>query len=225
VSVTSCPGRAPRPSPAVMGRVLRRLGKGYDITRFARTHGPDPYRILIGCVISLRTRDEVAYPATERLFQRASTPDAMRRLRAATIARLIYPAGFYRRKAEQIRAISRILLERHRGRVPDTLEELLELPGVGRKTANLVVTLGFDKPGICVDVHVHRIANRMTWVATRHPDETEEALRTVLPRRYWIPINETLVRHGQQTCTPISPKCSVCSVESDCPKTGVQRSR
>jgi endonuclease-3 len=208
-----------------MGRVLRRLGKEYDITRFARTHGPDPYRILIGCIISLRTKDDVSYAATDRLFRRASTPETMRRLRAGTIARLIYPAGFYRRKAEQIRAISRILLERHAGKVPETLEVLLELPGVGRKTANLVVTLGFNRPGICVDVHVHRIANRMGWVATRHPDETEQALREILPRRYWIPINETLVRHGQQICTPVSPKCSVCPVECDCPREGVRRSR
>ena len=215
----------PRPTKAVMSRVLSRLGKDYDITRFARTNGPDPYRILIGCVISLRTKDEVSYPATERLFRRASTPERMLRLREATIAKLIYPAGFYRRKAEQIRAISRNLLEQHGGQVPDTIESLLDLPGVGRKTANLVVTLGFDKPGICVDVHVHRITNRLSWVETRHPHETEEALRGCLPRRHWIPINEILVRHGQQVCKPISPLCSTCPVKEDCPKTGVERSR
>jgi endonuclease-3 len=208
-----------------MGRVLRRLGKRYDYTRFSRTNGPDPYRILIGCVISLRTKDEVSYPATERLFRRASTPERMVRLREATIAKLIYPAGFYRRKAGQIRSISRELLDRHEGRVPDTMESLLELPGVGRKTANLVLTLGFDKPGICVDIHVHRISNRLRWVRTKHPHETEQALRAVLPRRYWIPINEILVRHGQQVCKPISPVCSTCPVEQDCPKRGVTRHR
>jgi endonuclease-3 len=217
--------RAPRPATAVIQRVMRRLGDRYDATRFARTHGPDPFRILIGCVISLRTKDEVTYPATERLFARASTPREMARLREATIARLIYPAGFYRRKAGQIRAISKRLLERHDGRVPDTIDTLLELPGVGRKTANLVVTLGFDKPGICVDVHVHRITNRLRWVRTTHPDETEDRLRTVLPRRHWIPINEILVRHGQQVCKPISPYCSTCPVETDCPKVGVLRNR
>lgn len=216
---------APRPSTVVMDRVLRRLGKVYDYTRFARTNGPDPFRILIGCVISLRTKDEVSYPATDRLFRRASTPEKMRRLGEATIAKLIYPAGFYRRKAEQIRAICRELEARHGGAVPDTIEALLELPGVGRKTANLVVTLGFDKPGICVDVHVHRISNRLKWVRTRHPHETEDALRSVLPRRHWIPINEILVRHGQQICKPVSPLCSTCPVRADCPRTGVRKSR
>jgi endonuclease-3 len=217
--------RKRRDSTAVIDRVLRSLRRKYDITRFARTNGPDPFRILIGCIISLRTKDEVSYPATERLFGRASMPEKMVRLREATIAKLIYPAGFYRRKAQQIRVISRTLLERYDGRVPDTIETLLELPGVGRKTANLVVTLGFDKPGICVDVHVHRITNRLSWVETRHPHETEEALRGCLPRRHWIPINEILVRHGQQVCKPISPLCSTCPVEEDCPKTGVERSR
>jgi endonuclease-3 len=208
-----------------MNRVLRRLGTAYDTTRFARTNGPDPFRILIGCVISLRTKDEVSYPATERLFCRASTPERMLRLREATIAKLIYPAGFYRRKAGQIRAISHAVLEHHGGRVPDEIEPLLELPGVGRKTANLVITLGFDKPGICVDVHVHRISNRLSWVRTSHPHETEKALRTVLPQRHWIPINEILVRHGQHTCKPVSPLCSTCTVERDCPRVGVRTSR
>ena len=217
--------KPPAPSKIVIGRVMRRLGALYEIDRFRTTHGPDPFRILIGCVISLRTKDEVTYPATERLFQRARTPDQMRRLRTAAIAKLIYPAGFYRRKAEQIRGISKILFESYDGRVPDEMEALLELPGVGRKTANLVITLGFAKPGICVDIHVHRITNRLGWVRTDHPDKTEQALRRVLPRRHWIPINETLVRHGQQICKPISPICSRCAVASDCPKKGVTRRR
>jgi len=209
----------------VMGRVLRRLGRRYDYTRFARENGPDPFRILIGCLISLRTKDEVTYPATERLFERASTVREMTRLREATIAGLIYPAGFYRRKASQIKAICRALIERHEGQVPDEMDALLALPGVGRKTANLVLTLGFDKPGICVDVHVHRITNRLRWVRTDHPDDTEQALRAVLPRRYWTPINEILVRHGQQVCKPVSPICSDCDVWQDCPRQGVTRSR
>ena len=208
-----------------MDRVLRRLASSYDIDRFLRNNGPDPFRILIGCVISLRTKDEVSYAATDRLFARASTPRAMLKLRPPTIAKLIYPAGFYNRKAEQIREISRRLVEEHDGQVPDALETLLELPGVGRKTANLVVTLGFRKPGICVDTHVHRISNRLGWVETSHPDKTEKALRAVLPRRHWIPINETLVRHGQQVCKPISPICSTCPVDPDCPKIGVDRRR
>jgi len=176
-------------------------------------------------VISLRTKDEVTYPATERLFERATTPEQMARLREGTIAKLIYPAGFYRRKAAQIRGISKSLIRGHGGKVPSTIDSLLELPGVGRKTANLVVTLAFARPGICVDIHVHRITNRLRWVRTRHPDETEQTLRRVLPRRHWIPINEILVRHGQQVCRPISPICSSCPVERDCPKQGVGRQR
>jgi endonuclease-3 len=205
--------------------VLDRLARLYDVTRFARVHGPDPFRILVGCVISLRTRDEVTYPATERLFRRAATPERMARLAPATIARAIYPAGFYRRKAEQIREISRRLVRERGGRVPDTIEALVTLPGVGRKTANLVVTLGFGKPGICVDIHVHRITNRLGWVATRGPEATERALRETLPRRHWIPINEILVRHGQQVCRPLSPRCSACAVAGDCRRVGVTRAR
>jgi len=204
---------------------MKRLAAKYDINRFVDTHGPDPFRILIGCVISLRTKDEVSFPATERLFQRAADPRSMTRLRPQTIEKLIYPAGFYRRKAEQIRQISRELVQRHDEEVPDQIDALLELPGVGRKTANLVVTLGFHKPGICVDTHVHRITNRLGWVRTPHPDRTEQALRDLLPRRHWIPINETLVRHGQQICKPLSPLCSACPVFADCPREGVSRSR
>ncbi len=208
-----------------MGAVLSKLASRYEIDRFVTRNGPDPFRILIGCVLSLRTKDEVTYPATERLFEKADRPASMARLREDVIARTIYPVGFYRTKARQIRAISKLLESRHGGRVPDTIEELLELPGVGRKTANLTVTLGFGKPGICVDTHVHRITNRLGWVSTRMPDETEAALRRVLPRRYWIPINETLVRHGQQICKPLSPICTACAVARSCPRIGVERSR
>ncbi len=211
----------PHPSMAVMDRVVRRLARLYHVTRFHEENGPDPFRILVGCVLSLRTKDEVSYPATERLFSRAADPRAMLRLRPATIEKLIYPVGFYHRKTAQIRAICRLLLRQRRGRVPDTIDELLELPGVGRKTANLVVTLGFGKPGVCVDTHVHRISNRLGWVRTRHPHATEEVLRRVLPRRHWIIINEALVHHGQQICKPISPLCSRCPIADDCPKVGV----
>lgn len=204
---------------------MRRLKALYVIDRFVTTHGPDPFRILVGCVISLRTKDEVTYPATARLFDRARDPRAMLRLPAPTIAQLIYPAGFFRRKSEQIRAISALLIERFDGRVPAEIDDLLELPGVGRKTANLVRTLGFGKPGICVDIHVHRITNRLGWVRTDHPDATEAVLREVLPRQHWIPINETLVRHGQQVCRPISPLCSQCRVSADCPRRDVETHR
>ena len=207
------------------GRVLSRLASQYDIDRFRRANGESPFRVLVGCVISLRTKDEVTYPATERLFALARTPDAMVRQTESAIAKAIYPAGFYRTKARQIRALSRILVERYEGGVPRTIDELLALPGVGRKTANLTVTLGFGRPGICVDTHVHRIAGRLGWVTTKSPDETEKALRASLPRRWWIPINETLVRHGQAVCHPTSPLCSTCVVAPVCPKVGVVRQR
>jgi len=185
----------------------------------------DPFRVLISCLISLRTKDEVTGEASARLFRLAVTPRTMADLPAAMIARTIYPAGFYRTKAATIRGICRTLLDRHDGKVPDTMEDLLALKGVGRKTANLVLTIGFGKPGICVDTHVHRISNRLGWVETRSPDETEQALRAVLPRRHWIEINEILVRHGQQVCKPLSPVCSVCPVQTDCARKGVLRSR
>lgn len=213
------------PDTRLVDRVLRKLAGRYEIDRFVLNNGESPYRILIGCVLSLRTKDEVSYPATERLFARAHDPASMLRLAEATIARLIYPVGFYKTKARNIRAISRLLLDEHGGRVPDTIETLLTLPGVGRKTANLTVTLGYGKPGICVDTHVHRITNRLGWVATTNPDKTEMALRASLPQRHWIPVNETLVRHGQQICKPISPLCSACPVSADCPRVGVARSR
>src|SRR5262245_6193796 len=214
-----------RRSTPTFDRILGTLSRRYDVSRFARNHGESAFRILVGCVLSLRTKDEVSHPATERLFSRARDPAAMLRLREATIARLVYPVGFYRVKARQIRAISRILLDRHRGRVPDSIEALLELPGVGRKTANLTVTQAYGKPGICVDTHVHRISNRLGWVRTKDPEATEMALREILPRRWWIPINETLVRHGQEICKPLSPLCSQCPVSSDCRRIGVTRHR
>lgn len=208
-----------------MSAILTKLSARYTIDRFVTANGPDPFRILVSCILSLRTKDEVTYPATERLFAKASDPEAMLKLTSAAIAKAIYPAGFYRTKADQIRAISGMLLSHHGGQVPNTIEELLRLPGVGRKTANLTVTLGFGKPGICVDTHVHRIANRLGWVETTTPDDTEAALRIGLPKRWWIPINETLVRHGQQVCKPISPVCSACAVARACRKIGVDRRR
>jgi len=185
----------------------------------------DPFRILISCLISLRTKDEVTAEASARLFRLARTPRAMLRLPPARIARTIYPAGFYRTKAKTIRALSRTLLEKHDGKVPADLETLLTLKGVGRKTANLVVTIGFGKPGICVDTHVHRISNRLGIVRTKTPDQTEFALRKVLPRRHWIPYNDLLVTFGQNVCKPISPLCTTCPVSAQCPQIGVGKHR
>ncbi len=163
--------------------------------------------------------------ATERLFAEASTPTAMASLPPEQIAELIYPAGFYRTKGRSIREVCRLLLTEHGGAVPADLTDLLALPGVGRKTANLVLGLGFGIPAICVDTHVHRIANRLGWIATGNPQETEFALMDVVPKELWIPLNEVLVRFGQRTCTPTSPWCSRCPVAAACPRIGVPRSR
>ena len=185
----------------------------------------DPFQILISCLISLRTKDEVTAAASARLFRLASAPLTMVDLPAATIAQAIYPAGFYRTKAETIRGICRALLERHGGNVPATMDDLLALKGVGRKTANLVLTIGFGKPGICVDTHVHRISNRLGIAKTKTPEQTESALRRVLPRRHWIPYNDLLVSFGQNVCKPISPICSACPAKALCPRIGVVRHR
>jgi len=181
----------------------------------------DPFRILISCLISLRTKDEVTAAASTRLFRLATVARSMAELPSSAIARAIYPAGFYRTKATTIREICRTLLERHGGKVPDTMEALLALKGVGRKTANLVLTIGFGKAGICVDTHVHRISNRLGIVETRTPEHTESALRQVLPRRHWIPYNDLLVTFGQNVCKPISPLCSRCPVAALCPQIDV----
>ena len=186
---------------------------------------PSPFRVLISCIISLRTKDEVTRQASLRLFRLAGTPEEMIRLSASRIEKTIYPAGFYRTKAKTIRSISKTLLERFAGTVPDEIDELLTLKGVGRKTANLVVTIGYGKPGICVDTHVHRIMNRWDYVSTRTPDETESALRRKLPPVYWIEINDLLVSFGQNICKPVSPYCSDCPVARLCPGKGVLKSR
>jgi endonuclease-3 len=184
-----------------------------------------PFRALVSCIISLRTKDQVTDEASRRLFSIADDPASMSALEPEQVEHAIFPAGFYRVKARNIIEVSRIIRDEHRGRVPDDLESLLELPGVGRKTANLVITKGYGKPGICVDTHVHRICNRWGYVSTRNPDKTEQALRAKLPPEYWIEINELLVSFGQNTCSPVSPFCSRCTVEQYCEKRGVTSSR
>jgi endonuclease-3 len=184
-----------------------------------------PYKILIGCVLSLRTKDETTEPAAKRLFKKAGNPKAMLKLSPKEIETEIYPVGFYKTKARQILKISEILMREYGGRVPDELDELLALPGVGRKTANLVVTLGFGKPGICVDTHVHRITNRWGYVKTKTPEETEFALRKKLPPEYWLEINDLLVTYGQNLCRPISPFCSRCGIAPFCGRRNVETSR
>ena len=206
---------------------LLRAAPGWRPTALAEVaeRSRDPFRVLIACLLSLRTKDETTGPASERLFALADTPEAMRRLRPRQIERAIFPVGFYRTKARVVLGVCRDLIERFGGAVPDSLDELLTLNGVGRKTANLVVTQAFNRPGICVDTHVHRISNRLGYVRTKTPDETEMALRRRLPRRYWIGYNDLLVSFGQNICGPISPRCSACPVRDSCPRIGVTTSR
>lgn len=184
-----------------------------------------PFAVLVATLISLRTRDEVTFPASERLLDIAPDPCTLAKTPQDQIAAAIYPAGFYRRKAENLQQIGVIVCRDHAAQVPDTLEELLELPGVGRKTANLVLAVGHNIPAICVDIHVHRICNRLGWIATDGPLATELQLSQQLPKRHWIGINETMVRFGRQTCTPQSPWCSRCPVADRCARVGVTRSR
>lgn len=196
-----------------------------SVTEVSQEIRRDPFRVLVSCIISLRTKDEVTRAASKRLFALASTPEKVARMKPAEVENAIYPAGFYRTKARTIIDISRELVERRSSRVPDTMEGLLELKGVGRKTANLVLTLGFGKPGICVDTHVHRITNRWGLIKTKTPEETEYALREVLPKRYWIMINDLLVAYGQNVCGPAAPFCGSCRIAKLCGRFGVKRSR
>ena len=185
----------------------------------------DPFRILIACLLSLRTQDQTTANASRRLFSLADTPSQILALSGRQIEQAIYPVGFYKTKAKQIRGICQNLIENFAGQVPDTIDDLLTLKGVGRKTANLVVTVGYGKAGICVDIHVHRICNRLGYVKSTTPEETEQALREKLPRQYWIEFNDWLVPFGQHLCRPVSPFCSTCPVSRYCRQVGVQRSR
>ena len=205
-------------------RILKRLVRRWEEPVVGH-YKHDPFTTLISCLLSLRTKDETTRGASQRLFRLARTPQQMVRLSRATIERAIYPVGFYRTKAKTLHAVCRTLLDRYGGRVPDDLNELLTIKGVGRKTANLVVTLAFRKDGICVDTHVHRISNRWGYVRTKTPEQTEMALRAKLPRRYWQIYNDLLVTFGQNLCHPTSPWCSCCPLDRFCAKVGVTHSR
>ncbi len=210
----------------VLGRVREKVKtlKTPIVTMMAAS-ASDPFKILIATVLSLRTRDETTAPAAERLFKRAGSAGKMLDLDENEIIELIYPVGFYRQKARQVLKICQILIQQYAGKVPAGLEELLQLPGVGRKTANLVVAKGFGKAAICVDTHVHRISNRWGYVKTKTPDETEQVLRKKLPKEHWIEINDLLVAYGQGLCMPISPWCSKCVVAEFCARVGVKSKR
>ena len=207
--------------------ILQEESKQWDvpIVTLVAERSNDPYQVLVSTLLSLRTKDETTTVASRRLFAKATTPQEMLKLSQEEIRKLIFPVGFYKRKAGNLLVVSRLLLERYDGQVPDDLDELLTLPGVGRKTANLVLTLGFGKPGICVDTHVHRISNRFGYVITKSPDDTEFALREKLPAKWWMTINDILVAFGQSLCHPTSPWCSKCKVTDCCERVGVTRSR
>ena len=195
------------------------------VSLMAKRERRTPFQILISTVISLRTKDQVTAEASERLFNIADNPYDMMKLTEEEIAKAIYPAGFYRNKAKTIKSISRIIVEKYGGNVPDSLKDLLKLPGVGRKTANLVLALSFNKPAICVDIHVHRITNRLGFVKTKTPEETERKLMEKVPPEHWNKINDLLVAFGQTICRPVSPLCSKCPVEAYCEKAGVSKHR
>jgi endonuclease III len=204
-------------------RILRRETPRWQtpvVTLIAEA-SDSPFKVLISCILSLRTQDSTTAQASRRLFALADSPETMVRLTAKKIEQAIFPVGFYRTKARTILEICRNLIESHSGRVPDEIDELIKFKGVGRKTANLVVTLGYNKPGICVDTHVHRISNRWGYITTATPGKTEAALRQKLPKQYWIEYNDLLVSFGQQLCRPISPLCSQCPVAKYCSQIGV----
>lgn len=209
----------------ILTRVEKSLGQRTPPAMVKIGQKADPFRILVGCLISARTRDEVTEAACSRLFQRIKTPHGLLKLSSRQLEKVIYPVAFYRNKAKALKSLCTDLIERFEGRVPDTLEELLTLQGVGRKTANLTLILAFDGMGICVDTHVHRIANRWGYVDTETPDQTEDALRKKLPQKYWQRINELLVGFGQTVCKPISPLCSQCPVDQHCPRIEVGKHR
>jgi len=199
-------------------------GKQASVTEIAK-RDRDPFRILISTILSLRTKDDVTTAASQRLFALASSPRELAALSPRTIERAIFPVGFYRTKAKTVRDVSKRIDAEFAGRVPDSMDALLGFKGVGRKTAALVVSLGYGREAICVDTHVHRISNRLGWVRTKTPEQTERALMIVLPHRHWIGINDTMVSFGQRVCMPVSPRCSSCPLSRECPREGVARHR
>jgi endonuclease III len=195
------------------------------ITKISQKEKSDPYLVLIGTLLSLRTKDEMTEKAMKKLTQKARTPEELLKIPEEELQEIIYPVGFYRTKSRTLRNVSEIIISKYGGLVPDSIDELLTIKGIGRKTANLVITEGFGKPGICVDTHVHRISNRLGIVSTKNPHETEESLRMVLPGQYWIIYNTLLVTFGKRICKPVSPLCSTCSLRRICKQSGVDRHR
>lgn len=204
---------------------LKTNGKKLPAVSLVAIEKKDPFSVLISTIISLRTKDDVTLKASQKLLEKAPNAKDMLALSENEIANCIYPAGFYKRKASQIKKVSQILVEKYNGEVPSNINELLSLPGVGIKTANLTLNLGFGIDAICVDCHVHQISNRLGWIQTKSPEESEKALMKIMPKKFWIPLNELLVSYGQEICTSVSPKCSICPQNSSCPKVGVTKHR
>lgn len=185
----------------------------------------DPFKVLISCILSQRSKDEMTEKITNDLFNIVNSPQDLLKIENEKLEKILYSIGFYKIKANRLKEVSKILIEKYNGLVPNKLNELLKLPGVGRKTANIVITKGFNKNGIAVDTHVHRISNRLGLVKTKRPEETEIKLKRLIPKKYWIELNDYLVNFGKNICTPISPKCSICPIEKYCKKVGVKKFR
>ena len=223
-------GGAARPDPALVERVLRTLAREIDgmelpaIEKISESQQEDPFQVLIATLLSARTQDATTLAASTRLFARARTARTLAALPIKEIERLIYPVSFYRNKARHVKAACQRLLAAYRGRVPSVLEELVTLPGVGRKTATLVLILAFQsRRHVCVDTHVHRISNRLGWVRTKTPERTEQALYAATDARWWPFLNLYFVTWGQNTCRPVYPRCGDCAIAADCPRSGVTR--
>jgi endonuclease-3 len=221
---------APKPSPRAVDKVMRAIGHAIDglempaVEKISEEQAEEPFQILIATLLSARTQDATTHAASTRLFKRAHTPRTMAKLPVKEIEQLIYPVGFYRTKARNVKACCEMLASRFGGRVPQTMEELVTLPGVGRKTANLVMIVGFKShQNICVDTHVHRISNRLGWVRTKLPEETEQELYRNTNRRWWPYINLYLVTWGQNVCRPVYPRCGDCAIAKECPRIGVTK--
>ncbi len=209
--------------------VIERLREAYKgfvepiVTKVAKDN--DPYKVLVSTVLSLRTKDATTMEASFRLFEKADTVEKLNNLSESEIEKLIYPVGFYKTKAKNLKKIAKTIIEKYNSKVPCDMEELLKLPNVGRKTANLVLAKGYNIPAVCVDIHVHRISNRLGLITTKNPLETEMKLREILPEKYWIEYNDLLVPFGQNICKPISPFCSICPIIAFCDKVGISRHR
>ncbi len=205
--------------------VLGKINKVLPAVSYVAITKNNPFCVLVSTLLSLRTKDDVTLKASQRLLDKADNPFDMLNLSETEIEKLIFPTGFYKTKAKRILEVSKILVEKYNGKVPSVVNKLMELPGVGIKTANLTLNLGFGIDAICVDCHVHQISNRMGWIKTNTPEESEKCLQKIIPKKYWIPLNELLVSYGQEICTSVSPKCSMCPENGQCPKIGVGRSR